>query len=69
MEDRMKKLIIVALVLSSIAAPQAAIASNQGGNQNGNWGGLCYEPFPGLGWFGVAFMRVCRSYNNPGHVE
>ena len=64
----MKKALIAALLLASVSAPQAAFASNQGGNQNGNWGGLCREPFPGLGWLGVSFMRVCRSYDNPGHT-
>jgi len=64
-----KKVLIAALILISASAPQAALASNQGGNNNGNWGGLCREPFPGLGWFGVSFMRVCVSYSNPGHAD
>ena len=63
----MKKVLIAALLVALASAPQAAFASNQGGNNNGNWGGLCFEPFPGLGWFGVSFMRVCASYDNPGH--
>ena len=65
----MKKFLMAALILASAAAPSTAFASNQGGNQNGNWGGLCFEPFPGLGWFGVSFERVCVSYSNPGHTK